>query len=493
MLIRTPKPSISRRSFLRCSAGGLGTLVSLPALETMFSSERAFAQASAGPPRFLAIYQPNGHRARDFLPEVDGRMTRNPDLSGFNTAPLQPHLDVTALFKNFDSPKAGGRGNAHLLAITSWLRGTHTEDDSDTVMQRFTLGPEDRSSADVVVARRYEQRHPLPGGRKQHLVIRGSAFYDGGRSSYNNRQKQWLSTAPDGTRIDAQFDLFEVYERMFEGADPDRSAQEAAARLRLRKSVLDSVLPDIRRLEQRLGAKDKETVESYFENIRTLEGRLQAQLDSTEAPVSVSVPDAGELIRHKGVGHNAPGWYRDDNYNGRGHNHIDLHWRDATRLLTVAFQNDTVRSVAYMLETEAGENHYEDGPNGERGLGDNHAASHANNSAYGRRDLRHAQVYADMIQAFKDARSGSERLIDNTLVVWGGGIGVTHSTDRCMAVVSGLTKAEYGLPHGTLHDMGGASQKPLMQTLLRRMGVLGPDETFGQGNRVSDDVDLDRD
>ena len=417
MLIK--KPPMNRRAFLRCGAGGLGTLVALPTLEAMFEAESAYAQGATSPPRFLAIYQPNGHKADDFAPNINGGVQRNPTLQGHNTSPLQPHMDVTTIFKNFQSSKAGGSGNAHLLAITSWLRGTHTSDDSDTVMQRDTVGGGDRSSADVHLARVYDQRHPLPGGRSQHLVIRGSAFFDGGRGGYNNRQKQWLSTAPDGSRIDAEFDLTAIYNRMFAGFEPGQSADDARARLALRKSVLDSVLPDIDRLEQRLGANDRETLESYFTNIRTLEQRLQARLD---APTTqVSVPDLSAIVQNQGSGHNSNGWYVDDNYNGRGHNHVDYHWRDTARLLTVAFQNDTVRSVAYMLESEAGENNYVEGPNGEEGLGDNHGASHANNAAYGRRDFRHSQVYAEMIDAFKEASDGSERLIDNTLVVWGCG------------------------------------------------------------------------
>lgn len=469
---------------LRCGAGGLGALVALPTLQAMFKSDTSFAQTSSGPPRFLAIYQPNGHKADDFAPGGG----QSPDLSGTNSSPLQPHMDVTTLFKNFTSSKAGGGGNAHLLAITSWLRGTHTERDSDTVMERWTVEPGDKSSADTFLARHYEANHPLTGGRSQHLVIRGSAFFDGGRNSYNNRQKQWVSTAPDGSRIDAEFDLHRIYDEMFAGIDPMMSNEEADARLRLRKSVLDSVRPDIERLEQRLGQNDREVLESYFTNIRTLEERLQSQIDNPA--VAVAVPPRGELVQNKGAGHDSNGWYVDDNYNGRGHNHIDYHWRDTARLLTVAFQNDTVRSVAYMLESEAGENRYVNGPNGEEGLGDNHAASHSNNAAYGRRDFRHAQVYSEMIQSFKDNMAGSEPIIDNTLVLWGAGIGVTHSSDRAMAVISGLTKPEYGIRHDIIRDMGGDSQKPLMQTLLRKMGALGNDGTFGQGNNPGDDINL---
>ncbi|MEL6187681.1 MAG: DUF1552 domain-containing protein, partial [Myxococcota bacterium] len=417
-----------------------------------------------------------------------------PDLTGFNTAPLQPHLDVTTIFKNFQSSKAQGRGNDHLLAITSWLRGTHTVDDSDTVMRRFTAGTGDRSSADTYIARHYERAFPLPSGRSQHLVFRGSAFLDGGRASYNNRQKQWVSTAPDGSRIDAEFDLLRLYDDLFRGFDPGMSQNDAAARLTLRKSVLDAVLPDIDALEQRLGAADKRTLESYFTNIRTIERRLQSEIDNAAQPPSnpVTVPVSGDLIRHRGQRHNDPGWYVDDNYNGRGHNHIDYHWRDTARLLNVAFQSDQVRSVAYMMESEAGENHYVQGPNGEQGLGDDHAASHANNDAYGRRDRRHAAVYAEMIQGFKDTQVGTERLIDNTLVVWGAGIGVTHSSDRVMAVVSGLTdRSKYGVRHNTLRDMRNQSQKPFFQTLLRKMGVLEDGQTFGEGNTVQDDIDMD--
>ncbi|MEL7367841.1 MAG: hypothetical protein AAFN74_02930, partial [Myxococcota bacterium] len=130
-------------------------------------------------------------------------------------------------------------------------------------------------------------------------------------------------------------------------------------------------------------------------------------------------------------------------------------------------------------------------PNGEQGLGDNHAASHRNDAAYGRRDRRHAQAYAEMIQAFKDTPVGNERLIDNTLVVWGAGIGVTHSSDRVMAVVSGLTDDKYRIRHNTLRDMKNQSQKPFFQTLLKKLEVIPQNGTFGQGNKANDDIDFE--
>ena len=67
---------------------------------------------------------------------------------------------------------------------------------------------------------------------------------------------------------------------------------------------------------------------------------------------------------------------------------------------------------------------------------------------------------------------------------------MTHSSDRVMAVVSGLTKPEYGIRHNTLRDVQGQSQKPFMQTLLRTMKVLDERETFGEGNGPDDDIDL---
>ncbi len=455
--------SLSRRTVLR---GGLGTAIALPALEVMFDSDAAYADGAAGHPRFIAIYQPNGHQANSFYPSGSGA---NLDFSGCNAAPLEPHMDAITIFRNFNGTNNASGGNPHLTAITSWLTGRPVPNDQ---AQTHSV------SIDRWLADHYEE--VAPTGKSQHEAVEASSFYDGANpgTSYNNEQKNWLSTDQNGNKIPTQMDLGAVLERMFDGIDGDLSAEQREAVRRLGKSRIDFVMQDVHKLDARLGSRDKQTVESYLDSIRKLENNLSQPLPENEG---CAVPDASVFQYYDRWGE------RIGNLNG--HDYVDLHWRDAMQLFSIGFQCEAIRSVAYMLETEAGESGHAQGPNGEPALSNHHGLSHNPSSAgYGQRDQRYASVFADMVQLFKDTPVADGTLLDQSLAIWGTGIGVNHSKDRVMATVAGHGGSGT-IEHGKLRDMGNASQVPLMRSLLLHMGVLDEAESFGDAG-PGDEIDM---
>ncbi len=459
---------LNRRTFLRCGAGGLGTAIALPALQVMFGSDSAYAAEGGGQPRFLAIYQPNGHQANTFNPAANG--LRDLNFDGCNLAPLAPHMDGITIFRNFQSTAASSGGNHHLTAITSWLTGKPVPNDQ-AVSHSISV---DRFIAD------YYEEH-APTGKSQHEAIEGSHFYDPANpgTSYNNEQKNWLSTDKNGNKIPTQMDLSAALDRMFDGFDEDLSAEQKEATRLLKKSRIDYVMDDIHRLEDRLGAADRQILDSYLDRIRSLEQNLAQPVPDGAA---CEVPTSDGLFQY------ANRW-GDNVSNSNGHNFIDLHWRDAMQLFAIGFQCEAIRSVAYMLETEAGESGYAEGPNGEPSLGNHHGLSHNPGGAgYGHRDRRMAQVFADMVQLFKDTPVGDGNLLDHSVAVWGAGIGVNHSKDRVMAVVAGHAGSG-SINHGALRDMGNDSQIPLMRTLLLHMGIIDENESFGDAG-PGDEIDM---
>lgn len=76
----------------------------------------------------------------------------------------------------------------------------------------------------------------------------------------------------------AEYDPREVFSRVFGGfeqPDPGTSEETEATKIaRVRRSVLDSVLDDGARLQQKLGANDRQRVEAHLEAIRAIELRL---------------------------------------------------------------------------------------------------------------------------------------------------------------------------------------------------------------------------
>ena len=436
---------ISRRHLLRCAAGGLGTAIALPPLEAMFGSDAAFAAAGRGRPRFLAIYQPNGHQAATFTPA--SAQLRNFDLRGTNSEPLSPIMDITTIFRRMTSASAPSEGNAHLTAIVSWLSAKPIPNDDSRVHS---------ISADVFIAEHYEK--VAPTGRRQHLALAGSPFIDPGRTGYNNDMKSWLSSDRNGNRIQSDNNLVRTFDDLFRGADPGASQQQIDARRIAKKSVLDFVIGDIDALEKKLGAADKRVLSSYVDSIRDLEIRLD-QLPAAGGTASCTKPNL-TLSQY------AP--FAPD----RTEPNMDRHWKETTQLLAVAFQCEAVRSVSYMIETEAGESGYPS-----QGLPDSHGLSHnPGTPGYGKRDRYHAQLYAEMIETFRKTPVADGNLMDNMLVLWGAGIGVNHSKTDLMAVLSGRVGT---VKHNALRDMGGRSAAGLIPAILKQLGVLPESEGFG--------------
>lgn len=454
-MIPMKKEWLTRRTFLRCATGGLGTLVALPPLEAMFRSDSAFAQDAAGKPRFLAIYQPNGHHADRFQPKGG---VRTPDFTGQTSAALQPWMEHVTLLTRMIGTQSESQGNAHLVAITSWLTGVPVPSE-DALTHKV--------SADTHIAQHYEKTSPT--GRSQHLVLSGSPFMDPGRMQYNNEQKDWISTAENGEKIFATISLEDVVSDLFKGVDPMVSDEHRQKRHAFRQSILDFAVEDIGRVEARLGAADKQVLGSYFENVRQMELRLQQPLP---APPSVD-PSSIKLSRQ---------WPKERKADEKNP-YIDEHWKDTMQVLRVAFQADLVRSVAYMLETEAGESGYEN-----HGLPDSHGTSHSVNEEYAQRDRVHSELFVEMLDLFKNTPVGDSNLLDQTMILWGTGIGVNHTADQQMAVLAGFKGN--GLAHGAVRNFNNqTSAIPLMRTLMLHLGVLDANQGFGDAG-PNDVIDL---
>lgn len=97
------------------------------------------------------------------------------------------------------------------------------------------------------------------------------------------------------SRNNPEFDPRAVFNRLFMGGVPepeDDGADQAAKLANVRKSVLDSVLQDGARLQQRLGATDKQRVEQHLESIRAIERRLETAGPGGGSPPACSNPTA---------------------------------------------------------------------------------------------------------------------------------------------------------------------------------------------------------
>ncbi len=141
-----------------------------------------------------------------------------------------------------------------------------------------------------------------------------------------------LSWSSPTTPLPAEAHPRLVFESLFGAGGNTQQRREA---LRQQASLLDSVTSEISRLKKRVGAADREKIESYLENVRDVELRIQ------KAEQSVLENPLPDLDRPTGV----PAQYAD-------------HARLMFDLQLLAFQGDITRVTTFQLAREASNRTY---------------------------------------------------------------------------------------------------------------------------------------
>jgi Protein of unknown function (DUF1552) len=248
--------SLSRRTFL----GGAGVMVSLPFLEAMLP-RRAHAVGSPAAQRLLVFYVPNGIHMPAWTPTTTG--------PGFALPPiLQPLAELQS-----ELLVVTGLGNApglpdgfgdHAAGASAFLTCTHvTKSETD-----ITNG----TSMDQLYAQHIGTQTVIPS---MQLGVEGggnTGNCDSGYACAYTRNISWEGNTPLSkiTSATTAFDL------LFAGFDPGATAQELALRKANRMSVLDHTLGDAKALGMQLGTTDRIKLEQYFDSVRDLEQKVQA-------------------------------------------------------------------------------------------------------------------------------------------------------------------------------------------------------------------------
>jgi hypothetical protein len=264
-----PRP-LSRRTFLR----GAGAAVALPFLDAMLP---AFARAQAPAParRFLAWYVPNGMHMPAWTPATTGAgYALSPILQ-----PLAPVRDEVLVLSNL-SNRAGSDNVAgdHARGTGSFLTCTRV---------RRTEGAdiENGVSVDQLIAQAIGGDTVL---RSVQLGTEGGGTSGNCDSGYSCAYARNVSWAGPATPLAKETNPQSAFDRLFQGADAQLSAEERERRRQLRLSILDAVAEDARRLRLELGASDRSKLDEYLGGVRELELRVEA---TTGAACTASEPE----------------------------------------------------------------------------------------------------------------------------------------------------------------------------------------------------------
>ena len=377
---------LSRRTVLR----GAGTAMALPLLDAMIPAATAFAQTAAAPkPRFVGCFVPHGMAPGYWVPAAEGPLEA---AFPFNWKPLEPFRDNTVLMSGLHSrsaePPPGATGADHWVAAAFMC----------------AVKPKKTAGADVFCGTTIDQIIAQKIGRENLMPSMQLAVEDPGANSSNcgegysctyTNTISWSSpTDPLPMELNPQV----VFERMFgDGSTPELRAK----RRRRDGSILDSVTGSLSKLRTVSSASDRVRLDSYTENVREIERRLQiAMKASAVAPTDMSVP----------VG--VPQTFDE---------HIKLQFD----LLALAFQADITRVGTLLFARDLTGRTY---PESEAPTSGFHGVSHHGEDPRRIAELSkinqyHVKMLAHLIANLAKTQDGDGTLLDHSLVLYGSNMG----------------------------------------------------------------------
>ena len=432
MSFLTTKP-LPRRTVLR----GLGATLALPMLDAMVPAFSLRARAAAAPPhRFQAFYVPNGMAMEYWLPKADG--------AAFELTPI---LEPLAEYRSQMLVLSGIKANwnyIHAGASGSFLTGTVRGGRNEIEIVADV-------SIDQLLGRHFASETQLPSLELSMDVPANAGACTGNLSCVYTHTLSWRSpTQP----LPMEWNPRAVFERLFgDSGSTDWKAHEA--RLRQRKSILDSVTDKLASLRRNLGAQDRTKIDEYSESVRDVERRIGKAEEQSDLELPTLEQPQG-----------APPVFED---------HLAL----MLDLQLLAFQSDLTRVITFMIGKEQSARPYP-----QIGVPEaHHPLSHHNDvpeiiAHMSKINRYHTQLFAQYLAKLRATRDGDGSLLDHVTILYGSGISnsTRHSGDNLPLLVvgggSGTIKGGQHLAYANKPTMAN-----LLVTLMDKMGA--PVEKIG--------------
>ena len=423
-----------RRAFLR----GVGTLMALPALDSLgFRAFAAPAKLAAAPVRTAFLYTPNGVNVEHWFPKGTGKDYQ----LGESMKMMEKHRSEFSIITGLCHDKAranGDGGGDHARATASFLTG---------VQPRKTAGADIKLgiSVDQIMADRLGGNTKLSSLELSTDGQRNAGNCDSGYSCAYQFNLSWRSeTVPMAPEMDPRL----AFERVF--GVGGGSGPEAERKKRLNKSILDAVLADAARLQKRVNAQDRAKLDEYFTAVREIEQRIEkAERLSKDLPAGAQVPSG------------IPESYQE-------------HIRVMFDLLALAFQTDSTRVATFLLAHDGSNRSFP-----EIGVPDSHhqISHHQHDPEKLRKIALIDQFYLTQLSYFldklKSSPDGNGRLIDNCMIVYGGGISDPdrHNHDNLPVILAG--KGGGALNPGRHIALDSSADTPMTNLYLGLMDRVG--------------------
>jgi hypothetical protein len=368
--------------------------------------------------------------------------------------PLEPYRDYVTIVSDTDlrpatAYSASEEGADHFRSSAVYLTAAHPK---MTEGSDYYVG----ASIDQAYAQKFGQDTPLPSLQLCIEMVDASGACDYG---YACVYADTISWADPTTPLPMTLDPRMVFENLFgEGG----TAAERQARQKVNRSILDWISHDVSRLQKDLGPSDRHRLDSYLDNVREIERRIQRIEKYNSSGEARQLPSAPLGV---------PDSYEE---------HIKLMFD----LQVLAFMTDTTRVSAFKMSRDvSGRVFPESGVKTPFHPCSHHGENATKLAEFAKLNRYHVSLLPYFFDKLKNTPDGDGNLLDHSMILYGSpmGDGNVHNHKRVPLVLVG--KANGKLAGNThLRCPDGTPMANVLLTMLQKLGV--ETDSFGDSTQA---------
>ncbi|MGC6459327.1 MAG: DUF1552 domain-containing protein [Akkermansiaceae bacterium] len=414
--IQTNRWQLPRRTMLK----GVGATLALPFFEAMRPLHAA--NGDKAPVRMACLFFANGVRSDRWGATGKSNMKLMPTLSPLES--LKEDILVISGLSN----KASFTGDGHYVKTSGWLTGTTITKTTGSDINANGI------SMDQLAAQQVGQDTKLPS---LELAIEPTASGIDTNVNYTRLYASHIAWKTPTVPLPGEINPRAAFDRLFRTKSKPGQKTDAD-----NKSVLDLVMEDARRLQNRLGKHDQQKLDEYLQSVREVERRIGHEAKQLGGGENLSP----ELLKHmdaldKRISAAYGKASIEEQLNARPRFNHQEHVRLMMDIMTLAFWSDSTRVSTFMFGNAVSGRNFSflDGV-----TGSHHSISHHNNNGNQLRQYElinrwHVEQYAYMMGRMKEIKEGEGTLLDNSMVLFGSGIrdGNSHNPRNVPLVLGG--------------------------------------------------------
>ena len=437
----TTKQHLSRRTLLK----GLGLSMGIPLLDCMSPASRVIAgtlveSGPQTPVRMAAVFFPNGVIVPEWFPTGEGdQWELGKSLESLQS--MKSKLNVLGgLALDNGRAKKDGAGD-HARAGSTFLTAARPIKTASNIRVGV--------SVDQLAAQQLQGKTKLASIELGLDESRNAGSCDSGYSCAYSSNISWRS--PETPMAKETVPRL-AFERLFGNGD----SKGRAERDHYRKSILDLVSVDAKKLMGQLGATDQRKMDEYFTSVRELELRIERteQEDRASRP-EIDLPDG------------RPSAFQE-------------HARLMMDLMVLAFQTDTTRVSTLMLDNAGGNRSYKavEVNDGHHQLS-HHQGNEDNITKLAKIDRYLCEQFAYFLAKLDSVQEANGRtLLDNSMILYGSGLsdGNRHTHHDLPVILAGGAGGQ--IPTGRY--LKTTEETPMANLFMSMLDIMGtPVESIG--------------